>query len=326
MGPGGTAMNIPRLLLLIALCSILARFAGAGGTFVIEPGSDLPDALRAHLAPRGTLILLVSPKSPLSLEAMKAVERDIARPLSGREIGVVAIAVADEAGAEGMRRDSGASYAVLADPGRKLYGDLATGGVPRAIIADSNGRAIALHGGYWPGVQAQWRAPLEQLARGEKVVAKPNAKADPNLGAIDIRGKKKPETPIEAWITDEPKSLEGKYVLYDYWATWCGPCIQALDTAEKLHARFEGNLVTIAISDEDPETVRALVKKKGWKQPVAVDTTRAVPEALEIRGIPHAFLVNPEGVVVWQGHPMELWQQNGAGMVKQLGGGLDEGK
>ena len=313
-------MSILKVVLALALCSILARSAQGGGTFLIEPGGDVPAAVRQHLAPKGTLLLLVSPKSPLSLEAMKAAERDIAAPLSPQSIGVVAIAVADDAGARKMREQAGASYKVLSDPDRKLFSELASGGVPRAIVVDASGRAVSLHAGFWPGVQAQWRAPLEQLAQGRKVVVKPDAPADPNLGAIDIRGKKKPETPIETWITAEPASLQGKYVLYDYWATWCGPCVQALGTAEKLHARFDDKLVTIAISDEDPETVRAFVKKQGWKQPIGVDTKRSVPEALEIRGIPHAFLVNPEGVVVWQGHPMELWQNNGAGMVTQLSG------
>ncbi len=314
-------MSILKVLLTLAVCSILARAAQGGGTFSIEPGADVPADVRPHLAPKGTLLLLVSPASPLSVEAMKAAERDIAAPLAAQSIGVVAIAVADEAGARKLREQAGASYPVVADPDRRLFGELATGGVPRAIIVDQSGRAVSLHAGFWPGVQAQWRAPLEQLAKGRKVVVKPNTPTDPNLGAIDIRGKKKPETPIETWITAEPASLEGKYVLYDYWATWCGPCVHALDTAEKLHSRFDDKLVTIAISDEDPDTVRAFVKKQGWKQPIAVDTTRAVPEALEIRGIPHAFLVNPEGVVVWQGHPMVLWQNNGQGMVIQLGGG-----
>ncbi len=313
-------MSIPRLLISLALCSLLAREAVGGGAFTIEPGDGVPAAIRPHLAPGGTLVLLVSPKSPLSLEAMKAAERDIARPLSGKPVGVVAVAVGDEAAARRLKADSGASFHVIADPDRALFSGLATGGVPRAIVVDAGGRAVALHGGFWPGAQAQWRAPLEQLARGGRVVPKPAGRPDENLGAIDIRGKRKPETPVETWITDDPGSLEGKYVLYDYWATWCGPCVQALDTAEGLHARFEGRLVTIAISDEDPQAVRAFVKKKGWKQPIGVDTSRAIPEALEIRGIPHAFLVNPEGIVVWQGHPMELWQNDGRGMAMQLGG------
>jgi len=59
----------------------------------------------------------------------------------------------------------------------------------------------------------------------------------------------------------------------------------------------------LAISDEDPGTVEPFILEKGITYPVGISKDRS---GYGGGGIPHAYLIGPDGVVVWQGHPASL--------------------
>ncbi len=123
------------------------------------------------------------------------------------------------------------------------------------------------------------------------------------LYANEFRGSKAPEMNVAKWMTREPK-LEGKVVMIDFWATWCGPCRMTIPEMNALQAQFKDDLVVIGLSDETPETIRAFMQQMPMKYAVGTDPTGRMKQQLGIEGIPNVFILSTDGVVRWQGIPM----------------------
>ncbi len=117
-------------------------------------------------------------------------------------------------------------------------------------------------------------------------------------------GKAGPAFHVEDWISQVP-DREGKYLLVDFWATWCGPCIRAIPHMNELHSEFKDELTVVGISNESRAKVESM---KGPKMDYysAIDTSGAMAGFFQIRSIPHVVLMDPEGTVLYKGHPAYL--------------------
>jgi cytochrome c biogenesis protein CcmG, thiol:disulfide interchange protein DsbE len=122
------------------------------------------------------------------------------------------------------------------------------------------------------------------------------------LWAKSVLNQKAPELVVEKWLTPEPKR-EGKFVLVDFWATWCGPCRKAIPELNAIQKKFGEKLVVIGLSDEKEDAVKAM-KEPVMDYAVAIDTQGRTKKALEVKGIPHVILIDPQGVVRWEGYPL----------------------
>lgn len=100
-------------------------------------------------------------------------------------------------------------------------------------------------------------------------------------------------------ITSE--SLKGRFVLIDFWATWCPPCIQALPELKKIRNRYpEEKLVIISISN-DFEYSKFLAGIKNYKLNWVniYDKYKNKNELFNISSIPAIFLINEEGKIIY---------------------------
>ncbi|HEC03897.1 MAG TPA: TlpA family protein disulfide reductase [Phycisphaerales bacterium] len=122
------------------------------------------------------------------------------------------------------------------------------------------------------------------------------------LWARSCLWEKAPELTVEKWLTDKPDA-EGKYLLIEFWATWCRQCRLAIPRLNELHVRFGDELAVIGISDEREEIVRRH-KEPIMEFHVAIDTQGRMKEKMGVFGIPHAIIVEPGGHVVWEGFPL----------------------
>ena len=125
--------------------------------------------------------------------------------------------------------------------------------------------------------------------------------AEKQLWAKSFLNQKAPELQVEKWITKEPDRT-GKFVLIDFWATWCGPCRAAIPELNAIHKKFGDKLVVIGLSDETEDKVKAMETPK-IEYASAIDTKARMKKAVEVKGIPHVMLIDPDGIVRWEGFP-----------------------
>lgn len=152
------------------------------------------------------------------------------------------------------------------------------------------------------------------------------AQAEPKLTV----GSKAPSLDIEHYIHEDLGKFEpvadfedGKVYVVEFWATWCGPCIQSMPHLVELQERYrEDGLQIVSISDEDLETVEAFLKRDypdkedvTFAELTSAYTLTVDPDgsstddymrAANQNGIPAAFLVGKTGLIEWIGHPMSL--------------------
>jgi thiol-disulfide isomerase/thioredoxin len=147
-------------------------------------------------------------------------------------------------------------------------------------------------------------SPVEQAANDE-AAADRAAIRQPGTGkalwARSFLDKKMPEFVVEKWLNGEPDH-RGKFVLIDFWATWCGPCREAIPELNRFQAEFGDHLVVIGITDEPEAVVRKMVDPK-IEYTVAIDTQSRTKKAMEVTGIPHILIIDPRGIVRWEGFP-----------------------
>ena len=131
---------------------------------------------------------------------------------------------------------------------------------------------------------------------------KPASPPAKKIWAKSVLGKEAPKLVVEKWLTAEPDT-KGKFVLIDFWATWCGPCRKGIPELNKFSKQVADTLVVIGISDEPEEKVRAM-STPAIEYASAIDPQKRMKNELEVKGIPHVIVVDPQGIVRWEGYPL----------------------
>ena len=183
----------------------------------------------------------------------------------------------------------------------KWYADAFTISDPRNTEADRAADRVELGKLYLkfkPAETGLGDLILESYDRTSKLLAARRAdikKYDPNALATDAM-----EFTLGS-VKGEPlplKSLHGKVVILDFWATWCGPCRVQHPLYDEVKQRFAGrnDVVFLAIStDEDKSLVEPFLEKQKWNKAVYFED--GLSSVLKVNSIPTTVIFNKRGEV-----------------------------
>lgn len=108
---------------------------------------------------------------------------------------------------------------------------------------------------------------------------------------------------------------KGKYILVDFWASWCGPCKREIPNIKAAYEKYKGDkfdVLSVAVWDK-PEDTAAAAAEHGvvWNQ--IVNAQKIPTDIYGIEGIPHLILFGPDGKIVKRGDGLR-----GPGLEKTL--------
>ncbi len=136
----------------------------------------------------------------------------------------------------------------------------------------------------------------KSLSTSIQLVAQPDALAMLRKLYVD---KPAPTLAVER-VSDGKRvrieDLKGKVVLLEFWTTWCPACrasIPHLNSLSKKHP----DLQILAVSDEDPATLRSFLSKTEIEYPIYSDPKGEANQAFQVSSIPSFFLIDRQGVV-----------------------------
>ena len=93
------------------------------------------------------------------------------------------------------------------------------------------------------------------------------------------------------------KNLNGKYVLLDFWETWCGHCIFELPEIQKIQDKYQNDLVVIGITTENKAQVEKLLKKNNIKY-TNIFADKQIIIDYDLQNRPAYFLLDKNGKII----------------------------
>lgn len=103
-----------------------------------------------------------------------------------------------------------------------------------------------------------------------------------------------------AMIDGTPYDLaqhRGKWVVVNFWATWCKPCVKEMPELSALDAMREHiEVIGLAYDDSDPKDIQAFLRQHPVSYPIAIVDTFDPPKSFATpRGLPTTYLIAPDG-------------------------------
>ncbi|HET6425891.1 MAG TPA: TlpA disulfide reductase family protein, partial [Planctomycetaceae bacterium] len=112
---------------------------------------------------------------------------------------------------------------------------------------------------------------------------------------------------------------KGNILVLDFWASWCGPCLQAMPQVDRVATEYaDRGVKLVAVNlEETPDRIKAALERLKLETAVALDKTGRIAEKYGATSIPQTVIIDREGVVA------RLFVGGGARFDDQLRAALD---
>lgn len=97
--------------------------------------------------------------------------------------------------------------------------------------------------------------------------------------------------------------FEGKVVVLDFWATWCGPCISSFPAMQKAQEKYQAVFLfinTFESGDNKKEAVAQFIDKSNYGFEVLMDLDNDIANSFNVRGIPAKFIIGTDGKIKFE--------------------------
>jgi len=147
--------------------------------------------------------------------------------------------------------------------------------------------------------------PLDALAFSVKLPAGYTIKPyeEPNRPALLGVGEPAPDWTL---IDEEGKAhtladYRGKLLVFDFWATWCGPCVQGMPGMQALHEKYGARGVEIVgINAWEESNAAAYMKEKRYTYRLLLNG-ETVAEAYRVSALPTIYVIGTDGRIIYRG-------------------------
>jgi thiol-disulfide isomerase/thioredoxin len=124
--------------------------------------------------------------------------------------------------------------------------------------------------------------------RSGQASATPSGAMDLSADLLTVNGKK---VDIEDY--------SGKILFLNFWATWCGPCRMEMPSMARLYQQLnDKGLAMVALTEEDPETIRAYLEHEPYPFPILLDPDRTLFDRFGVYALPTTLVLDAEGRVL----------------------------
>jgi len=128
---------------------------------------------------------------------------------------------------------------------------------------------------------------LDSISPLDDAVTAPIAAPDFSLKSLD--GK-----------TYSLKALRGKWVIVNFWATWCVPCRSEMPDFQSFYEDYSEQVEILAVNNnEEADVVADFRDEFGLTFPLLLDPSQITLSQYKVLGLPITLIVDPKGLIVW---------------------------
>ncbi|MFD2937550.1 redoxin family protein [Spirosoma flavum] len=109
--------------------------------------------------------------------------------------------------------------------------------------------------------------------------------------------------PVNATTLEQ---LKGKIVLIEFWATWCGSCLEAMPHLKQLQQKYPQTVQIITVTNETPKRTKQYLTSRPSNLWFAVDSSQSIAGIFPHQLIPHTVLIGPDGNLIAQTMPKSI--------------------